>query len=294
MERLLPLRKSSGDFRGVLRDLFHFSKHIFFTRLANIVSARMSQFLLGTLSSVANVALYEVPVRAAETASVMLNRILQVLFPGFASMDKTTQAERIRSIFLSVLSLQLLIATPFLVMAVLEGPALLAAWINEDFSRSSSGIITLVAATYFISTLTNLPVFAVMSFGLPQLVSKYSIIRMAITLVLAYPLVKGFGLAGAAWVLLLSELQAFGLIYESAKRLFGMNVYRELARAIFIHAFVGVSLFVVYHWVYRHSALYTPLGVLAIAVLHPVLAIALKATTAADNRRLRNLVLAWQ
>lgn len=294
MDRAMPLRFVGGPYTAVLHELLHFSKHIFLVRIAGLVSGKASQFLLGTLSSVANVALYEVPVRAAEIGSVILNRILQVFYPGFAAMDRATELKRVKEIFFSVLSIQLLITTPFFLVVILEGEALLAVWVGQQFARGAEEIIFLVAATYYLSSLTNLPTFAAMSFGMPAIVSRYSIIRMAITLVLVYPLVKYQGLLGAAWVLFFSGLPSLGFIYETGRRLFGLNVFRALARPMAIHGLLGISFYVGYESLFRESSLYSPLGVLLIAILYPVLAAALGGTSAADNRRLFRLVMSWR
>lgn len=294
MQKIFPMHRIGGPYKSVLSEIFHFSKHIFFTRLAGIVSGKLSQFFLGSISSVGNVAFYEVPTRAAEAGSVVLNRALQVFYPSFAAMNRETDIGKIRDIFTSVLSIQLLVITPFMLGVVLEGPALLTLWISKDFSQSASIILNIIAATYFISSFTNLPVFAAMSFNMPGIVSKYSIIRMAITAIVVYPLVSNFGLAGAAWTLLLSELQAFALIYETGRRVLGINLFKALARPIAVHLLVSTSLLAVYELAFRHTAWYTPLGAIPIVLAYPLLTISLGATTASDNRRLKKLVLAWR
>ncbi|MDH5644361.1 MAG: oligosaccharide flippase family protein [Candidatus Heimdallarchaeota archaeon] len=294
MQRVLPMYFVSGGFKKIFSELFHFSKHVFFVRIAGMVSGKLSQFVLGITSSIGNVAFYEVPTRAAELGSVILNRILQVLYPGFASMDRNNELDRIRMIFFSVLSIQLIVITPFFIMVILEGPALLALWINEEFADHASIIISIIAITYFISSLTNMPVFAAMGFNMPGIVSKYSIIRMSITLVIVYPLVTEYGLVGAAWSLLISELQAFALIYETSRRLFGINVYKVLFRPIAIHLIIGTILYLLYELVYRHSVIYSPLAVLFVGALHFFLAIISNTTSKDDNRRIMKLLFVWR
>ena len=294
MHRVLPISWAAHDYKAVFMELFHFSKHIFFVRIAGMISGKVSQFFLGTLSSVANVALYEVPTRAAETGSVMLNRILQVFYPGFSSMDKINEKEKIRGIVFSVLSIQLFIITPLMLMVILEGTTVITAWINREFAASSAGIITLIALTYFLSSLTNLPTFAAMSFNHPGLVSKYSLIRMTITVILVYPMVGHYGLVGAAWVLFLAELQAIPFIYETIKRIFDINIYRELRKPLLAHAAISITCYVAYEFIYRHSHLYTPWGILAVGLIYPLLALLFRTTSNDDNRRMKRLVTVWR
>jgi O-antigen/teichoic acid export membrane protein len=263
------------------------------TRLANIVSGKISQFFLGTLSSAANVALFEVPTRVAETGSVILNRILQVLFPKFSAMDRVRDIDRIREMYVSVLQIQLAISIPLMMMIILEGPYFLEIWINKEFSDSASVVITLVAITYFLSSLTNLPVFTAMSFNLPGIISKYSLIRMGITAIVVYPLVSTYGLMGAAWTLFLSELQGLFLVYESSRRALQLNVFRVLAKPISIHMALMLLIWLLYETAYRGSDWYHPLGVLAILPVYAGAALLLGATSDRDNQRILRLVSLW-
>ena len=294
MQRVLPLRKPGGGLRRVMVSLLHFSKHIFFVRITGIIAGRISQFFLGTLSSVANVAWFEVPSRAAQMGAVLLNRVVQVFYPEFSSMDKNRDIGRIRNVTYSVLSLQMLVTTPLLLVALLEGESVIAAWIDSEFATNSSEVISLVAITYYISSFTSLPNYAAMSFGVPGLITKYSAIRLAVTLVFVYPFVKYFGLVGAAWLLLLSEVQAIGFIYETYKRIFSDNIYSVFARQIVIHFALGAALFLGYEYIYKASAWYSPYAVLLIGIVHPTVAALLGATSREDNKRLIRLVTAWR
>lgn len=294
MQRVLPLRRTSGGLRRVTASLLHFSKHIFFVRITGIIAGKISQLFLGTLSSVANVAWFEVPSRAAQMGSVLLNRVVQVFYPEFSSMDKSRDIGRIRSVTYSVLSLQMLITTPLLLMVLLEGESVIAAWIDSDFAHNSSDVISLVAITYYVSSFTSLPNYAAMSFGLPGLITKYSAIRLAVTLLLVYPFVKYFGLVGAAWLLLLSETQAIGFIYETYRKIFSENVYRAFARQLIIHCTLGAILYLVYEYIFKDSSWYTPYGALSLGAIHPAVATLFGATSREDNRRLIRLVTAWR
>jgi len=293
MQRSMPMNWISHGYRGVLNELLHFGKHIFFSRLANMFSSKINQLFLGTLSSVSNVALYAVPVRVAESASSILNTMLQVFYPGFSAMDKKTDADKIRNIYFSILSIQLFITVPLAIGVILEGPALLALWIDPQFALEASAIINIVVATYFLSALTGLPSYTAMSHNHPELISRYSIYRVIIVGITVYPLVKYFGITGAAWVLLLSELPAFAFFYESTKKSLNENFYRVLAGPITKHMVIGSSLIIIYETLYRGSIWYHPAATLLVIILHTGIAYISGAINATDSRRLLRLVKAW-
>lgn len=289
MQRVLPLARASGDLSAIRREVFHYSKHVFTMRLAGMLSTNLGQLFLGTLSSATAVGLYQVPVRVAETGSVFLNRVLQVFFPGFSAMDLAANGERVRSIFRSTFSLQLLFTTPFFLCMVLEGPALLAFWINAEFARESAGIILIVGVTYWLSSLTNLPSFLALSFDAPDLLSKSSLMRMAVTLTLGYPLVLNYGLMGAAVLLFLAELQAFWFIHQSVVRTIGRACVAATFRPMALHAGTAIVLYLVYAFWWRHSPFFTPYALPLIAVAHVAIVCALGAVGPDERRRLTRL-----
>jgi O-antigen/teichoic acid export membrane protein len=294
MERVLPLRHVGGDYKPIRDEVIRYSKHVFTMRLAGIVSSRLGQLFLGTLSSAAHVALYEVPVRVAETGSVFLNRILQVFFPGFAAMDRATEMDRARRVFSQAIALQLLVTTPFFAVMILEGDTLLAVWIDPTFAQGAAGIILLVSLTYWLSSLTNLPTFLALSFGLPDIVSKYSVIRMLVTLIVGYPLVRWHGLLGAALTLLLSELPALAMIPETVTRALGGPTMRALWVPIGKHFALGAALVAAYTWLLEPSRWYSPWWVFAVPVAYFALAVPAGLLGPAERQRIGALLLKWK
>lgn len=290
MQRVLPLQRAAGELMPIRREVFHYSKHVFTMRLAGMLSTNMGQLFLGTLTSAASVGLYQVPVRVAETGSVFLGRVLQVFFPSFSAMNLAADGARIRSIFQSVFSLQLLFTTPFFLCMVLEGPALLALWINADFAHEAAGIIMLVGVAYWLSSLTNLPSLLALSFNAVDLLSKSSLIRVAVVLTFGYPLILYYGLMGAAAVLLLSELQAVWFIHQSIARTIGRESVVAAVRAMALHAGTAVVLYLLYvHW-WRGSALFTPWALPLVAVAQLAIVGSMGAIGPVERRRLAQLV----
>ncbi|MFK5891813.1 MAG: oligosaccharide flippase family protein [Pseudomonadota bacterium] len=290
MNIIMPMKIVEGDYKVLFLEIFHFSKHIFSVRLTGMISNKISHFFLGSMSSVANIALYEIPVRVGETGAVFMNRVLQVMYPSFSKLKKDGENDKIENMINSILSIQLLISLPVMLMFVLEAETLLAIWINADFAEKSSGIILLVAITYLMSSLTNIHTFAAMSFDMPSIVAKYNFIRMIITLILVYPSIKYFGLIGAASVLLISALQSIPFIYEVNKRIFGKNIYVHLSKAIIIHTVIASIFYVIYEELYKNTNLYHPAFVILFGMVHFLIVYFLGVTSEEDNARIKKLL----
>ncbi len=204
-------------------------------------------------------------------------------------MDLVADGERIRSIFRSAFSLQLLFTTPFFLCMVLEGPALLAVWINADFARESAGIILIVGVTYWLSSLTNLPSFLALSFNAPDVLSKASLVRMAVTLLLGYPLVLNYGLVGAAMLQFLAGLQGFWFIHQSVVRTIGRESVATTFRPMALHAGTAAVLYLLYNFWWRGSPLFTPWALPLVAIAHLTIVGSMGAIGPDERRRLSRL-----
>lgn len=290
MKKVMPMHIVDGDYKSLFFEVFHFSKHIFSVRLTGMVSSKVSHFFLGSMSSIANVALYEIPVRVGETGAVFMNRILQVFYPGFSSLKQDGEINKIEDMMRSIFTLQLFVSVPATLLLALEGDTLLSVWISNEFAEQASGIILLIVITYLLSSLTNLPSFAAMSFNMPSIVAKYSFIRMVITLLLVYPFIKYWGLIGAASVLLIAELQAIPFIYEVGKKIFNKNIYKELLKIIVIHMLLAPVFYLLYEYFYKASSWYSPFAIVLFVLLYLFVTHQMGVTSKEDDRRIKKLI----
>lgn len=294
MQRSIPMHLILHGYSGIALKILDFGKHIFFSRIANMISGKLSQFILGTLSSVANVALYEAPLRAVTAATVILNQSMQVFLPGFSAMDKVKDINRIKGIYFTVLSIQLFFIVPIFLTLALEGSTLLSLWINDDFAQGAGKIIITIVIAYFISSLTALPSQIALSFNFPQLISKYSAIRMIVSLVSVYPLINYFGLVGAALVLLISEIVGIPFLYEVTRKAFGVNFFIRLRPNLIKHGLMSISIYIIYDSVYRNSDWYHPISILGIPIIYMLFALVLGVTSASENKKMVRLITKWR
>lgn len=292
MQIKLPLKPAKGEYREIFSSLLHFGKHIFFARLASTLSSKLNQLVLGSATSISNVALYAVPTRAADAASTILSKLLQVFFPEFSSLKNKSDINRVKRIYKSVISIQLLITLPLLTLVILEGDTLLALWISEEFSDDSSSIITIIAISYFLSSMTNLPTYTAMSFNQPQIISKYSLFRALIVAVIVYPLIDWQGLYGAALVLLIAELLAIPYIYEATKSSLSISIFKLFSKQIIRHIFIMLTIITIYTCIIKGEAWYSPWFILPVVLLHFAL-ILLFVTTQEDNNKLYKVIKIW-
>lgn len=293
MQIKLPLKRTDGNFKEIFIRLLHFGKHIFFSRLASNLSSKLNQLVLGSATTISNVALYAAPTRAADAASTILSKLLQVFFPTFSILRKDSEINRIKNIYISVLSIQLLITTPLLTLVILEGDTLLALWINQEFSKDSSVIITLIAITYFLSTMTNLSTFTAMSFDHPQIISKYSLYRAILVVVLVYPLISWYGLYGAALVVFIPTLLlSIPFIYEATKLSLSFNIYKAFSTQIIKHTFIMLTIISIYTGIIKNAAWYSPWLIIPVVIVHFAF-ILMFVTTREDNNKLYKVIKIW-
>lgn len=289
--RLHPIR---GEYVKIFKEMFNFTKHIFATYLFGIFSNRLPQFVLGSVTSISSVAYFDVPIRAGDSASSILTRALQVVYPAMSAMDREKREAWALPILRSVMTIQLFFITPACLMILLEGDTLISLWIDRSFADTVKPILFMIVMGYYLRSLNNLPYYCAMSMDRPNIISKYAMLRLLAITILIYPMVKAFGLAGAAGCFLLTSLLNIGLISEVFSDIFRVNVFRLLQRPLAIHATLGTLLYLFYFYVYKTSAWYTPAGVLPAGLLYIGLAFLLGALTDEDRRRLLRLTTKWR
>ncbi len=292
MQAVSPMRIVSGKNAAIYSSLLHFGKHIFFARIASTLSSKLNQLVLGSASSISNVAFYAVPTRAADAASTILSKLLQVFFPAFSSLKSNSDTNRIKTIYKSVMSIQLLITLPLLTLVILEGDTLLSLWISQAFSEDSGTIIIIIAISYFLSSMTNLPTYTAMSFNNPQIISKYSLWRAIIVAITVYPMIHWYGLYGAALVLLIAELLAIPFIHEATKSTLSLNIYKLFSAQLIKHFIIIFTIITVYMGIIKNEIWYSPWLIIPVVLLHYIL-ILMFVTTREDNHKLYKVAKIW-
>jgi O-antigen/teichoic acid export membrane protein len=196
------------------------------------------------------------------------------------------------------MSIQLFLITPIALMVILEAHTLLAVWIDGSFSESAGPIVLFVTLSYFFRSLNNLPTYCAMSLNAPRIISKYEFFRLLFITALIYPMVKTYGLQGAAATLFLTSLLNLAMIYEISKVLFNVNIFQRLTRPFIAHGIISALLYSLYNYWYLQSAWYTPYGVLACGIIYWFLAwfhaAVLGSLTPEDSRRLVRLFTRWK
>ncbi len=293
MQKVLPVRWVSGSCYEVWLEVFHFSKHMLIVRFAGMLSNRINQLLLGILKPIANVAFYQVPVTSAETGVGILNKALEVLYPHFASLDKTDRQvkETIASMVKSILTIQILATLPIFLVIILEGSRLIALWINSEFSSNTSHILTIISISYFISSLTGIFSYVAMSFNSPSILSKYAIYQLGVALIAGCPLVYLYALEGAAWTLLFCSSLSLFFVQETCKTLLGFNAFSAFIRIIIGSCAIAIPLYLTYNFVYRYSTFYTPYASLVAGFFYFLMALYLPLVTRNDRSKLLRLLL---
>lgn len=278
---------------GIISELLHFGKHIFISRITNLLSSKLSQLALGSLSNMSNVALYEIPTRAVTAGAAILNQAMQIFLPGFSAMDKVKDFNRISNIYFSVISIQLFITTPLFLVASLEGNTVLEIWINSEFSESSGEILNIILITYYLSMLTNLPSLVAMSFNHPNIISRYGIISIGISVISVFPLVHYLDLTGAALVLLLTQITAIPFIYEVTLKALRKNVFVIFRIIVFKHIILSMLLYVTYEYILKPSSFYHPAYSLILPIIYYAIASASNAITKTEKQKITTLIFKW-
>ncbi len=173
--------------------------------ISNIIGAIMNyvdRFFVAVLLTTAAVAYYVTPSDLIVRFMIVPGAIVGVLFPAFCATYKINN-ERTNYLFKRGIIFILILVYPVILVASTLSSELLLIWLGEDFSSRSALTLQIMAVGGLANSITYIPFAIIQAAGRPDLTGKFHIIELPIFVLLAYFLIKNFGIEGAAigWML---------------------------------------------------------------------------------------------
>lgn len=196
--RTIPeLRKGFHLRLELIRPLVTFGGWMTLTNIINPLMVQMDRFVIGALISTAAVAYYTTPYELVTKFWFLSNAILGVMFPAFAT-SFVQNRERTALIFGRTVKYVFLILFPVTLSAVTLAPECLRIWLGADFAAHSVHVMQCLAVGVFLCGLAQVPSALTQGVGRPDLTFKLHMIELLPYLVMAWFLIRGQGIEGAA------------------------------------------------------------------------------------------------
>jgi O-antigen/teichoic acid export membrane protein len=175
--------------------------------MSGLFSSTTYQFdrlFIGALLGTGAVTFYVVPVTLARVIAAVTGRLATVLFPLASELSSTGQPERLRDIYLRSSRFIVVINTALAVPLIGLAYPTLRFWMGPSFADAGAVVMVLIVAAYYLTALTVVPAYVVGGMGHPGITAVFSWITAILNLSLLFPLIRAYGIVGAAWSCLIS------------------------------------------------------------------------------------------
>ncbi len=200
---LLLLRSAVKEFPGIRKiqpfdrrefiGLLRFGGWLSVSTVVNPIMGYMDRFLIGGSRGTTDVAYYSIPGDAISRLLIVPSSLSQVIFPAFSSKN-----EHWGNLFRQSMLLTICALVPPVLVVLFFGPYLLSLWMGADFASHSSLVLQIVSVGILANGIGFVPSTFLQAAGRPDITAKLSLVELPLYAVLAFVLIRGYGIVGAA------------------------------------------------------------------------------------------------
>ena len=181
------------------RESLNFGSMALIQRISGAILFQLDRLLIGAFLGTAAVTFYVVPANLTQRIHGIVSRTTQVIFPVSSALQTTNQGARLQQVYLRSAKFGAMagsaLAVPF---AVLSFP-FLRYWMGPEFARQGSTVLTILAASYYLSSLTAVPSSTAHGIGRPDVNAAFASSVAILNVTLCLILIPRWGLVGAAY-----------------------------------------------------------------------------------------------
>lgn len=201
--------------------ILRYARGIFGLPILMYVYTEGATFVMGKLSTAAEIGIFAVTLSLARVPNMLGNLLVDLLMPAFSEIQ--SDKERLNRSLLKITSLVLSVTLPALGLLALCGGQLLEVAYGPKY-RVGGTILAILFANEILIT-CNTPLASVyLALGKPGLLRTFSLVRAMVLAVILAPAVKSFGLIGAACAPMIAMLMAYGLQLHRMRTVTGLSM----------------------------------------------------------------------
>jgi O-antigen/teichoic acid export membrane protein len=216
--RLLPKVRTGRLFQTeTIRGLLSFGGWMTVSAIISPVMASLDRFLIGTLMTMQAVAFYSTPNEVVTKLLLLPAGLAGVMFPAFSTLlvSDPEEANRLYSRSVKCLTVALL---PPVTAIMLFGHFGLRVWLGADFANQSTLVLQILSIGVLANGLAHVPFALIQGNGKPEWTGKLHLLELPLYLALFYPLVRSFGIIGAALAWSGRMVVDAGVLFALARR----------------------------------------------------------------------------
>lgn len=217
------LRKGFTFHRGALKHVLGFGIWVMVSNGVGPFLVYLDRFLIGSLLTVGAVGFYTAPYEGVSRITIVPLSLVMTLFPMFSALQAGQDREKEQAYFHG--SVKFLIVTLGFVAVVLIFFAhpLLRIWLGPSFAEKSTVVFQILAAGFFLNSLSNVPYIYLQGIGRSDLVAKCHVTELIVYVPLLWLMIKTWGIAGAAGASAIRAAADMVLLFTFSVRKGGLN-----------------------------------------------------------------------
>jgi O-antigen/teichoic acid export membrane protein len=202
--------------REAALELFGFGAWVSVSNIVGSIMVYVDRFVIGAQVSLAAVAYYTAPYEVLTRLGVIPAALAGALYPALAAASPTQARLLHRRAVLTLL----VTAVPLALVAALLAPFWMSLWLGDEYARQGTRVAQWLAAGVAANCLAQIPFTLLHARGRADLAGKLHIAELPLYLAVLFPLIRGYGIEGAA-------MAWFGRCAADAVLLFGL-AHRDL------------------------------------------------------------------
>lgn len=219
VKKLIPQMKISIAFN------WHFYKRIFsfglfslISRISSMTIRQLDKLIIGAVIGPFALTFYAIPRRLISTIKDFMARVIEFFLPVASEFASQGKMERIKKIYIKVSRIAFSLNLAIFLPIILFSYNILYFWMGKNFADNGWIIMMLVGSGALIISCMGTTSLMNSGFGKQNVNAFFSFLTVIINIGLIYPLLKYFGINGAALAMLLSAIQIpFAIMYSNKK-----------------------------------------------------------------------------
>jgi len=212
---LLPgLGKLGMPTREAALELFGFGAWVTVSNLVGSVMVYIDRFVIGAQVSIAAVGYYTAPYEVLTRLWVIPAALAGALYPALAAASPA----QARVLHRKAVLMLLVTAVPLALVAGVLAPFWMVLWLGDEYARQGTRVAQWLAAGVAANCLAQVPFTLLHARGRADLPGKLHIAELPFYLAVLFPLIRSYGIEGAAMAWCGRCAADAALLFELARR----------------------------------------------------------------------------
>ncbi len=226
--------------------LFSFSIFLFISRVSSLFNNYIVCFVVGFFLGPAAITFYIVPSKIINAFGGLLSNAFGVLFPFASELGSQKNMKKVQKTFVEGSKIFAALSIPVFLMIFIFSKPILLTWMGTEFAEKGWLVLSLLAISSLIGSLTTVPNLITMGLGYSKVIGIFSIFTVVFYIVLLPSFTKFWGIQGTAVAMLVATIPGITLVGYECSKIIHVEIWHYAKNVISFHIIpLAASLFYV-------------------------------------------------